>query len=133
MPNRSMRWLASHLAHCTRVEGRERCEKLRNQREKIREAIRFCAEHHNSEGPVLDELLLWKPLVDRDQCVERSFMASSRHGVEQITVVEIAPAHFGSGPNLVARQAPARTLRDARIEEHSHPGDRSESGGNCFS
>jgi hypothetical protein len=112
-----MRWLASHLFDRADFEGGERGEKVRDQGQKIREAVRFGAQDHDAQGPVCDVLLLWEALVDGDERVEEPV-----HGVEKLTVVEVAPTHFGRGPNLVARQALAKTLRNAGIQEYSHPG-----------
>jgi hypothetical protein len=110
-----MRWLASHLSDRANFEGGERCEKSWDQGEKIREAVRLGSQDHDPQGPARDLLFLWEALVNGDERIEKPV-----HGVEELTVVEVAPAHFGSGPNFMVRQALAKTVRHAGIEEHSH-------------
>jgi len=96
------------------------------QGEKIREAVRPSSQHHDPQGPVRDVLLLREALVNGDERIEEPV-----HGVEELAVVEVTPTHFGRGPNFVARQALAKTLRHAGIEEHSHRGPL-DSSGHCF-
>jgi len=43
---------------------------------------------------------------------------------EEVTVVEVAPAHLRRGANIVAQEAFSKAFRDARIEEHAHSRDR---------
>lgn len=60
-------------------------------------------------------LLLPKARVDGDQSVEEA-----RHRVQQVPVVEVPPAHLGSGSDLVCRQTSPETSRNARVEKDSH-------------
>jgi hypothetical protein len=41
---------------------------------------------------------LWKTIVNRDERVE-----APSHGIEEVAIVEVTPAHFGSHPDLVSR------------------------------
>jgi hypothetical protein len=63
-------------------------------------------------------LLAWKAFVDGNEGVE-----SALHGVQEVTVVEVAPAHFGRGSDFVAWQALAKPLWHTGIKEHSHRKD----------
>jgi len=119
--------LASHLLDGADFKGRERCEKIGDQREKIREAVRLRTEHYDSQGPVLDALLLWEALVDRDQRVK-----VAAHGVQQVAVVEVAPIDLGGGSNLMTGEVPAKAFRDTGVEENSHFNDRSRLSGHCL-
>ena len=69
----------------------------------------------DSEGSSRNVLLARKPLVDGDQRIEMS-----RHGIEEVAIVEIPPGHLGSRADFVAGQVCAQHPRDTRVEEHSH-------------
>jgi hypothetical protein len=60
-------------------------------------------------------LLLRKALVHGDQDIELA-----RHGVEEIAVIEIAPAHLGGRADLMTGEAVAKPPRDTGVEENPH-------------
>src|SRR3954468_12779769 len=92
--------IARYLFHCTGLQVREDREESGDQPKKIRKAVRLRAENDNSQGPAHDVLLVWNAFVDGDECVEATV-----HGIQEVTVVEVAPAHLGGGSDLVTWQA----------------------------
>ena len=64
---------------------------------------------------MVESLLLWDTLIDRNQDIE-----APSHQVEQRSIIEISPTHFGSRSDFMSRQLAPKTPWYAAIEKDTH-------------
>jgi hypothetical protein len=102
----------AHLLNLSWAQLGQRSLQGRYQNEKLREPVGLGTKDDDAEGPAGDPLLLGQAPVDRDESIE-----PIPHCVEQGTVGEVSPAHFGGSPHFVAGERPTESARHAGIEQ----------------
>ena len=118
---------ASDLGDRPRLEVDQGSEKLRNQRQKVLQAVRSRTQHDDPERSAADSLLRWDALVGGDQDFEPAC-----HRVQEVAVVQVTPAHFWSMPNIVADEVLPQPSGHTCVEEHSHTEDWLRLCGDCL-
>ena len=93
----------------------QRGPELRDEWQKVDEAIGPRPKNDDSKRTVIQSLLLREALVNRNQDVE-----VGAHHVEQGTVIEVGPSQVGRCPHVVSRQLARQPLRHAGVQQHTH-------------